>query len=82
MVLCQSKSNKKTTKANNKNRSWREIEIILKINEKGRFEILEIDYPFELYAKQKLRIQKIIKAFPMWIVEKEIENIELMLGIK
>lgn len=58
------------------------IEIILKINEKARFEILKINSPFELNAKQKLRIHNIINAFPLWIVEKEIENIELMLGIK
>jgi len=58
------------------------ISVILKINKGARFEIVRIDSPFELNEKQKETIQSIIDAFPLWVVDSEMNDIELRLGIK
>lgn len=58
------------------------MNIQLKINKSGRFEIQNIECPFELNNKQKEKIENIISAFPLWIVNKEIEGTVLSLGFK
>lgn len=58
------------------------IKLKLKINLRAKFELVDIDSPFNLTEKQKGRILEFISSFPLWTVGKPIDNIELDLGIK
>lgn len=58
------------------------IRLKLKINNKAEFELVDINSPFELTEKQKGRILEFISSFPLWTVDKPIENIELDIGMK
>lgn len=58
------------------------MNIHLKINKSGRFEIQNIECPFELDNKQKEKLDRTINAFPLWNVNKEIEGVVLNLGFK
>ena len=57
------------------------IKLKLKINHGARFELMNIDSPFHLTEKQKDRIQEFVESFPLWTVDKPIDNIELDFGI-
>ncbi len=54
----------------------------LKINHGAKFELVDIDSPFNLTEKQKEKIQEFVNAFPLWTVDKPIDDIELDFGIK
>lgn len=56
------------------------ITVALKINQRGRFEILEINSPIALSEKQQQRIHDAVNAFPLWIVQGEMDRIDLLLG--
>lgn len=58
------------------------IKLKLKINHGAKFELVNIDSPFNLTEKQKERIQEFVNSFPLWTVDKPIDNIELDFGIK
>lgn len=58
------------------------IKLILKVNEKAAFEIVNIDSPIPLKDQNLKKIQSIVDAFPMWLVKQEIDNIELTLGVQ
>jgi len=58
------------------------IKLKLKINHGAKFELVDIDSPINLTEKQKERIQEFVNSFPLWTVDKPIDNIELDFGIK
>lgn len=57
------------------------IRLVLKINEKARFEIVNIDSLIEPDNRHRRRIYNMVDAFPLWLVDEEIDNIELILGV-
>ncbi|MCB0517017.1 MAG: hypothetical protein R2798_09410 [Chitinophagales bacterium] len=58
------------------------IKLKLKINLGAKFELVDIVSPFDLTEKQKGMIQEFINSFPLWTIDKPIDNIELDFGIK
>lgn len=60
----------------------KEIKLKLKINQKARFELIDIDSPINLTEKQKSRLKEFIDGFPLWTIKSQIENIELKIGIE
>ncbi len=58
-----------------------QIGVLLKINQKARFDILRIDSPVKLNEKQEARIKQIIDAFPLWVVDAEVSQVELKLAV-
>ena len=58
------------------------IVLKLRINESGRFEIVDTNWQFNLDEEQKIRIQEFIDSFPLWLTNTEVENIEILYGLK
>jgi hypothetical protein len=58
------------------------IVLKLRINESARFELVNIDSHLDLDEGQKNRIQEFIDAFPLWLTNTQVENIEIMYGLK
>ncbi len=60
----------------------KEITLRLKINQKARFELLDIDSLINLNDKQKNMLKEFVNGFPLWAIRDQIGNIEMKLGIK
>ncbi|WP_069658341.1 hypothetical protein [Arcticibacter eurypsychrophilus] len=60
----------------------KEIKLKLKINQKARFELIDIGSPVILTEKQKIRLKEFIDSFPLWINKNPIENVEMLIGIE
>ena len=58
------------------------IVLKLKINNSARFELMNISSPASLNEKQRVKIQEFIDSFPLWMVNTEVQNIEIMYGVK
>jgi len=58
------------------------IVLKLRINDSARFELVDFDSHQNLDEKQKLRIQEFIDSFPLSLTNAELENIEIMYGLK
>ena len=56
------------------------IVLKLRINDSARFEL--VDTNSHLDEEQKIRIQEFIDSFPLWLTNTEVENIEVMYGLK
>lgn len=58
------------------------IVLKLRINDSARFELVETNSHLSLDEEQKNRIQEFIDSFPLWLTNTEVENIEIMYGLK
>ncbi|MFM9841114.1 MAG: hypothetical protein ACKVOQ_22805 [Cyclobacteriaceae bacterium] len=58
------------------------IVLKLRINDSARFELVETNSHLNLDDYQKNRIQEFIESFPLWLTNTEVENIEIMYGLK
>jgi len=58
------------------------IVLKLRINDSARFELVDINSHLNLDEEQKNRIQEFINSFPLWLTDTEVENIEIMYGLK
>ncbi len=54
----------------------------LKIDNKGTTLIKEIKAPFDLNKKEKLRLERTVAALPIWINDKPMDNIKLIINLK
>ena len=58
-----------------------EIILNLKINASGTTQIDNIEAPFKIEDKEKLRLKEAIAALPIWTNEEEISGIELKINL-
>jgi hypothetical protein len=58
------------------------IVLKLRINDSARFELVDTNSHLNLDEEQKIRIQEFIDSFPLWLSNTEVENIEIMYGLK
>jgi hypothetical protein len=56
--------------------------IKLRINNSGRFELVGTKSRYDLWEEQKNKIQEFIDAFPLWLTNTAVEDIEIMYGVK
>ena len=54
----------------------------LRINDSARFEHVNANSLFNLDENQKNRIREFIDSFPLWLTDTEVEDIEIMYGLK
>jgi hypothetical protein len=54
----------------------------LRINDSARFEHVNANSLFNLDENQKNRIREFIDSFPSWLTDTEVEDIEIMYGLK
>jgi hypothetical protein len=58
------------------------IVLKLRINDSARFELVDTNSHLNLDEEQKTRIREFIDSFPLWVTNIEVENIEIMYGLK
>lgn len=58
------------------------IVLKLRINDSGRFELVHTNSQLNLDEEQKNRIKEFIDSFPLWLTNAEVENIEIVYGLK
>lgn len=58
------------------------IALKLRINSSARFELVDIHSQLNLDEEQKNRIQEFVDSFPLWVTNTEVENIEILYGLK
>lgn len=58
------------------------IVLKLRINDSARFELVDNNAHLNLDEEQKIRIREFIDSFPLWLTNTEVENIEIMYGLK
>jgi hypothetical protein len=58
------------------------IVLKLKINETARFELIEIKSQASVDEELRSRIQGFIDSFPLWMTNSEVENIEIVYGLR
>jgi len=58
------------------------IVLKLRINDSARFELVNANSLFDLDENQKNRIREFIDSFPLWLTNNEVDDIEIMYGLK
>ena len=58
------------------------IVLKLRINDSARFELVDANSQLNLDEEQKIRIQEFIDSFPLWLTNTQVENIEIVYGLK
>lgn len=58
------------------------IVLRLRINDSACFELVDINSHLNLDESQRNRIQEFIDSFPLWLTNTEVEDIEIMYGLK
>lgn len=58
------------------------IVLKLRINNSARFELVDAKSLLNLNEVQKNNIQEFIDSFPLWLTNTEVENIEILYGLK
>jgi hypothetical protein len=54
----------------------------LRINSSARFELVNVNSNSNLDEDQKIRILEFINSFPLWVTNSEVEDIEIVYGLK